>query len=300
MSRRRHEPALPPHDRRYEPMPVDSFHCTQEPDGEAWQTYGAGLTGEQMKAILKRGLPLGNGDIKLRVAPSGYGTLEIVHDDFDETRTFNLKTGVVDFGVLRVDNNREQGTARTVLRNEIELFRALGAKIFNVHAADAGAYALARFGMLPDDVNDAEFVKETTERVARRLKAFEPLLTTGEKKALAGPAALGNGADIWDLADAKIDLSPRLGDLFAKATSGDGEAVTTRDAILSALDDTYFHGNGARIVRDMQEHVAAGKALPVGRLLLAGAYWEGHLDLADAAQMKRAGAYAGGWKVPSL
>jgi hypothetical protein len=98
----------------------------------------------------------------------------------------------------------------------------------------------------------------------------------------------------------KNELTPRLNDIFAKAADGDGEAVKTRDAILSALDDTYFAYNGARIIKDVNEHVAANKPLPVGRLLLAGAYWEGHLDLNDATQLKRVGAYTGGFATPKL
>src|ERR1700690_2511727 len=134
--RHRPEPALHLYDTKaYNPnKPDNSFCTTQEPGGEAWQTYPPDLTAEQAKDILRRDLPLGYSDIVLRVAPSGFGILQIAHEDFDEERTFNLKTGVVDFGVLRVDNNREQGTGRHTLRNEIDLFRALGAKVFNVHA----------------------------------------------------------------------------------------------------------------------------------------------------------------------
>jgi hypothetical protein len=300
--RHRAEPALHLYDTKiYNPnKPDNSFCTTQEPGGEAWQTYIPDLTAEQAKDILRRDLPLGYGDIVLRVAPSGFGILQIAHEDFDEERTFNLKIGIVDFGVLRVDNNREQGTGRRALRNEIELFRALGAKMFNVHACDGGAYMMARFGMLPDDINSKEFIAETKTPVAKKLAALEPLLTAAESSALAGPAAFEKAEDMWRLADTNIDIGPRLKILFAKAAAGDAAAAATQKAILAAVDDTYFARNGARIIADINEHVAAGKAVPASRVMLAGTYWEGHIDMSDSKQMARAGKYSGGWSAPKL
>ncbi len=64
--------------------------------------------------------------------------------------------------------------------------------------------------------------------------------------------------------------------------------------------DTYFARNGARIIADINEHVAAGKPVPAARVLLGGTYWEGHINLDDLKQMARAGAYSGGWSAPKL
>ncbi len=292
---RRPEPAFRDYDPKLGPRPSDPYHILQEVDGEAWQSYSPAIPGQQAKDILRRDLPpLGNSNIIIRVAPDGYGTLEIKHEDFDEERTFNLKDKVVDFGVLRVDENREQGTGRHVLRNEIDLFRALGAKVFNVHASDAGGYMMARFGALPDDVRDAEFIANTKNRVGKILDAISPLLTEAERKPLAEAAAFGEAKAMWQLADAQADLSPRLKTLFEKAATGQADAVATRDKLLAALNDTYFAGNGTRIVADINERVAAGKNVSVGRLLLAGTYWEGHIDLNDAEQLRRVDSYTGG------
>jgi hypothetical protein len=292
---RRPEPAFRDYDPKLGPRPSDPYHILQEVDGEAWQSYSPVITGQQAKDILRRDLPpLGNSNIIIRVAPDGYGTLEIKHEDFDEERTFNLRDKVVDFGVLRVDENREQGVGRHVLRNEIDLFRALGAKVFNVHASDAGGYMMARLGALPDDVSDSEFIARTRNRVTGILDAVSPLLTESERKPLTKAAAFADAKDMWRLADAQLDLSSRLKTLFAKAASGDADAVETKEKLLSALNNTYFAGNGGRIIADVNERVAAGKSISVGRLLLAGTYWEGHIDLNDAEQLNRVDAYTGG------
>ncbi|HTK84628.1 MAG TPA: hypothetical protein VL625_06025 [Patescibacteria group bacterium] len=292
---RRPEPAFRDYDPKLGPRPSDPYHILQEVDGEAWQSYSPTITGQQAKDILRRDLPpLGNSNIIIRVAPDGYGTLEIKHEDFDEERTFNLRDKVVDFGVLRVDENREQGVGRHVLRNEIDLFRALGAKVFNVHASDAGGYMMARLGALPDDVSDSDFIARTRNRVTGILDAVSPLLTESERKPLAKAAAFADAKDMWRLADAQLDLSSRLKTLFAKAASGDAHAVTTKEKLLSALNNTYFAGNGGRIIADINERVAAGKSVSAGRLLLAGTYWEGHIDLNDAEQLNRVDAYTGG------
>lgn len=292
---RRPEPAFRDYDPKLGPRPSDPYHILQEVDGEAWQSYSPTITGQQAMDILRRDLPpVGSDNIIIRVAPDGYGTLEIKHVDFDEERTFNLKDKVVDFGVLRVDENREHGVGRHVLRNEIDLFRALGAKVFNVHAADAGGYMLARLGALPDDVSDPDFVARTKNRVTSILEAVSPLLTESERKPLAKAAMFADSKDIWSLADAPVDLSSRLKTLFADATSGDTDAAATRDKILGALNDTYFAGNGARIIADIYDRVGAGKSISAGRLLLAGTYWEGHIDLNDAEQLRRVDTYTGG------
>lgn len=277
---------------------------TEEPGGAAWQTWIPGLTVEQAKDVLRRDLPIGQDDITLRVAPNGFGYLLIKHESFDEDREFDLKNHTLDWGVLHVDRYKdvsyqEQGLYRRANRNEIELFRSLGVTRFNNLACDAGGgYADARLGYKPDDVNSKAFIEETAKPVQKRYAAIEPLLTGGEKKILSGAIKFAAAEDMWQVADADIDVGPRLKDLFAKAAAGDSAAQALKETIVAGVKDTYFEKNGPEILANIEERLAAGKPLTAGRFLLCGSHWYGHIDANDKPQMERVENYSGGFAAP--
>jgi hypothetical protein len=241
---------------------------------ESWQQY-VPMTKEQAMEILKRDLP-SDVEIDLKVKSDGSGSISIQSRGIDESRDFNLKDGVVYQGWMEV-TEAHRGIGRHIMRNEIEFFSACGAKKYEIYAAlSAGGYTWARFGFLPDNIDS---LKKDVQRRYERLKL---LLDDQEKILIQDVLKFSDAKDIWSLADTRIDLGPRLRDIFKKAAAGDKAAEEKCEEI-------------NMMEYPVKDELDSGKPQPVGRLLLAGIKWYGHLNFKDKEQMKRAGQYVGGW-----
>lgn len=243
---------------------------------DPWQQY-VPMTREQAMEILKRDLPP-EAEIDLKVRRNGSGSISISARGIDESRTFDLKKGVVYSGCMEVTGaHKGKSIGRHIMRNEIEFFSACGAEKYKIYAAlSAGGYTWARLGFLPDNI---DYLKEGVED---RYKILKTLLDDQEKNLMQDVLEFSDARDIWRLADTRIDLAPRLRDIFKKAADGDKTAKRKCEKI-------------SEIDYPIKDELDGGKPQPVGRLLLAGITWYGHLNFKDKEQMERAGQYVGGW-----
>lgn len=206
--------------------------------------------------------------------------LDITGPDHYSNRTFLMNKGVACPGNFSVGpENRQNGLGRRIMRNQIEFAHAAGMKRINITAAlSTGGYAWARFGFLPD-MPDL-LINGVAAGINQGFTAISRFLTDSEKRDIIPFTRMMRPKDIWHVADNRTDIASRL-----------------RDAFESGIT----HGKGDRLmVADLKyrfrEIVAQGKPVTVGQALLCGRVWNGHLDLGNAEQMKRAGDYSGGWK----
>lgn len=228
------------------------------------------------ESILKRDLPA---DFEYRIMLSGTeGWLFLDGGDCSDSRKFDLATGIVQPGDLVIHGDTQyQGLGRRIMRNQIEFFHAIGMKTLRIHASrEAGGYSWPRMGFLPD----MPLNPESANDMKRRYDLIKPFLAAGDCPA-ALPLPPNEARDLWVIADQSVDIAARLPEFF-KAAAGS------------------FSGGDKEVSNTMQvlfgERVRQGRTVTLGQFLLAGTSYPAYLDLADAAQMKRAGAYAGGWR----
>ncbi|HTK84631.1 MAG TPA: hypothetical protein VL625_06040 [Patescibacteria group bacterium] len=241
--------------------------------------------------ILRQDLPTDT-KVELDIDDDGSGSIRIkATGAIDETRDFDLVAHRLYPGTMIVTDNGK-GLGRHLMRNEIEFFRACGVKRFNIHAGyEAGGYTWARMGFLPDD-KDNDYLKKP---VRVRYNAVRPLLTDKERQLMDGVVKIRRAKDCWAVADAPIDIGPRLRTLFNEAANGNERAEARFGHLLDSIDSPGYNDK----IRDyIIERIKAGKSLPLGRYLLSGSDWTGYLDFEDNTQMRRAGRYVGGWALP--
>lgn len=229
------------------------------------------------EAILKRDLPADCGYQVLLLSDTE-GWLFLDGGDYSDSRKFDLATGIVQPGDLVIHGDTQyQGLGRRIMRNQIEFFHAIGMKKLRIQAArEAGGYSWPRMGFLPEMPLDAGFQRA----LERRYELITPFLDASAAAASL-PVTLTQAHDLWVIADQSVDIAARLPDFFkvaAQSFSGaDKETSNTIDVLL---------GGRAR----------QGHPVTLGQFLLAGTSYPAFLDLDDASQMMRAGAYAGGWR----
>ncbi len=241
------------------------------------------------RAMLTRGLPP---DTPFSMAVDEDGCGHIILGDgkgaFSAISEFNLNRGGAMIKSVAVARQGE-GTARTIMRNQFSFFISNGLSHFDIEAGrEAGGHAWSRFGFLPSAMDGEKFEQRTRQSVKACYQGIEPLLDTAERRALSGTVRLRKPEDMWHLADAPVDLGPRLRTIFNPA-AGNVEA-----ARLEGIEQAWRSCGRTRILDDIRRRVNAGRPMPVGRLLQSGTSWEGYLDFGNARQAARATAYVGG------
>jgi hypothetical protein len=263
-------------------------------DKKLWKRY-IPMTEKQAGAILGRDLP-GNVRFSIEFGEDGKAEFSLFTKEkiFSDSRSVDFKKAVLLPGYLKC-SRQGKGIGRIAMRNQIEFFRACGIRRFEITAGlEAGGYSWARFGFLPEKISDPRFDEHARRHVRDRYEAIESLLDADEKLGLSRIVKLRRRKDIWRLADAPVDVGPRLSALFNKTASGKTECREPLKTLFKVLADD-------RVIKDtVEERIAARKPLFIGRLLLSGAFWDGVMNFDNKEQMERAGNYVGGWKYNPL
>lgn len=179
-----------------------------------------------------------------------------------ELRSFNMNTMTAAPGDIRVID-QGQGVGRKILRNEVEFFAACGIKKFEIYASsEAGGYVWARFGFLPKSPQTGEL----KEDLKWRFGLIESVLEPDEAKQLKKLIELKNPQDLWQVADLRVNMTPRLQNIPNKT------------------------------LQKLCDRLVMPPIMPLGRLLLTGANWDGYIDLKNKEQMARVERYVGGWE----
>lgn len=252
------------------------------------------LTPTKATKILGRDLP-DDTVISLRIEDDSTGEIEFYAiDKFNDDGSFDLDNETLDAGLIRVqDGYKGQGIGRTVFRNQIEFFYACGVRKFEVNAAlDNGGYTWARVGFLPDDLE--EMREDVAIPAKETINVLGSLLKGDEKKLLKKHLKFKKRENLWHVADADIDIGPRLKDTFNRA-SGDAKTLRQRNKAKELVKSLKDHFS-AELFSYMKERATNDQPVMIGRLLLTGTSWSGSIDMDNAKQMKKVGAYTGGWR----
>jgi hypothetical protein len=274
----------------------------QELAEKRWNQY-VPFTMEQAAKILKQDLPPET-TVQIDVTEPGQALFTIKAENiFSEMRSCNFHEHIAYRGSLEVSRyDRSKGLGRNLMRNEIELYRACGIDKLEIHAAsEVGGYAWARMGFLPDKIKH-----DLKDDVQYRWKILADILTEEEraqlKKTDSKHSAIDMNApkDIWQIADLKTDMAPRLRDLFAQAAKGDKRARSLVDTLQEHYESARVHtGKWGQQKFDLQQEIGASNALSLGKMLLIRTQWNGTLDFNNPEQMARVEKYVGGWKYPT-
>lgn len=243
--------------------------------------------------MLTRDLPRGTAVSFVGLDTDGTGLIKIekeekiggsVRDLFSNSRHFKLEDGKVESGSVSVAGRRQgHGFGRITMRNQIEFFHACGVKKFEIFAAsENGGYTWARLGFLPSDV-DGDLKSGVARDVRAHLRDLRLVLDKKTVAKVESYLRFRRRTDLWKIADMDVDLMPLLAPALADEAGGPF-SDKDRKELRSRFGDDF-----RRAARD-------GRPLPLGRVLLTGTSWDGVLDLNDRRQMKRVGAYCGGWK----
>ena len=261
----------------------------------AWNSY-IPLSPRTVFNMLTRDLPRGT-TVKIDdFDETGHGNLSIEcetpagNELLSDSRDFHFGEREAGQGNVSVRHSKQgRGLGRRLMRNQIEFLHACRVKRFNIYAGlDNGGYTWARVGFLPRDVKSDSFRRHVIDKVESRLAMLRPLLDKATLEQTGRRLKFRRRADIWGLSDIETDLVP----LLARAFEGAG-----RKAPLSESERRII---AYHFQADYNEAVRRGRPLPLGRVLLTGTSWEGTLDLDSRRQMKRVGAYCGGWKYISI
>lgn len=254
--------------RRFTKWVVDLFDTSKR----AWEEH-VPMTKLQAERMLRRGLPRGT-KVSLDVDGDGSGSLSMDASYIDEvTKSFDLDKKVAYSGYMDLAKTGN-GLGRKIMRNQIEFFIASGIEKLEMHAGlDAGGYTWARLGFLPYKNS----LDELKSEIKQRYKKLAPLLDSREKSRLEKAFKSESPKSLWALADSRIDLAPKLREVFKAAANDDEKAQQLQENIADVIDNPNL-----------------SKPLPLGRVLLAGTSWQGELDFKNKAQMKRVDAYVGG------
>lgn len=250
-----------------------------------WNKY-IPITPERAQEIMRRDLPAET-NVRIEIYNRGRGKIHLRGGGIMEKRLFDLGNRNILPGHIQLNEKAgANGYGRAVIRNEIELFRECRAKEFCIGAGStAGGYVWARFGFLP--------TREALPQLSLGLKAtaekLQDILTTEERIDVAVLAEVYKAENVWQIADLRQDLGPRLRDLFTKAQSGDQTSL----AICDKLKDIPAINNQMALI------TSAEAPFPLGRALLAGSNWNGYFKLENQKQIDRARNNVPGWRNPS-
>lgn len=229
----------------------------------AWERH-TGISEEDTVEILAKDLPHGISIHLQFKEDENRGVIRMIDTAGPveiELRSFNMNTMTAAPGDIKVID-QGQGVGRKILRNELEFFAACGIQKFQIYASsEAGGYVWARFGFLPSNPKTGE-LKEDLEW---RFGLIEPLLNPDEAKQLKKLIELKKPQDLWQLADMRVNMTPRLGNIANKT------------------------------LQQLCDRLELPAIMPLGRLLLTGSNWDGYIDLKNKEQMARVERYVGGW-----
>lgn len=245
---------------------------------KAWEKH-VPMSKEKAEQMLRRGLPRGT-KVELDVDRDGSGSLKLEGSYISEvTKDFDLDKKVAYSGYMQLAKTGH-GIGRKIMRNQIEFFIASGIEKLEMHAGlNAGGYTWARLGFLPSDKGEHKSAfRELKSEIRQRYKTLAPLLHANEKARIEKIIELKSPKDLWKLADSRIDLGKRLGVVFNAAAKDNKRAQALKKNISDVIE-----------ISEVED-----KPQPIGRLLLAGTYWEGQLDFHNKEQMKRVSDYVGG------
>lgn len=244
--------------------------------------------------ILTRDLPAGTRVSFTEMDDHGGGnlTLENLSDagdgreTFSNDREFNLSRHEVYQGTVRVHSAQQsRHIGRHSMRNQIEFFHACGVREFNILAGSKnGGYTWARLGFLPAEF-DGDFCASMRRAVNKDMDILRPILDPATRTRIDRSLRFRRRTDLWRIADTDTDLVPVLSGVFNRASADAAPAdIALRDTLRLRYGDAFDRA------------VSSGRPLPLGRVLLTGTSWDGILDMNDKRQMRRVGAYCGGWK----
>lgn len=259
---------------------IQNFFCDlfRIESDRIWNTY-VPMSRDEAKKILAQDLPRGV-KIDISINRNGRGNVHMAGKGIYEERPFDLGKKVVNTGYMEL-SKQDKGIGRNIMRNEIEFFSACGANKYKIYAAlEAGGYAWARFGFLPEYPGD---IKDT---VTSRFNRLKPIMRKKELDVLQHIIDFDTPKDIWDLADLPIDLAPRLRKIFKDAAKGEKDAKILRKKLLKI----------PYVTKSLFNKKALNEPQNLGRVLLARSEWDGYLDFTDNEQMARVEKYVGGWK----
>lgn len=211
------------------------------------------------------------------------GVLSVNENDvMSDSRQFDLAEGIVYPGMMIV-SAQERGLGTHAMANYINFFSACGVGSLKIGAGlDAGAYTWARFGALPDDPRDYNI----WDNVIPRYRAIRPALSDKDRHELDAVVADRSPESVWRVADVRTDVGFILHDVFQRDAMGSHEDHVILKNVSLAFNRCDV---GKRVTKAGME---CGD-MPMGQYLLAGASWDGHIDISnpDSAQMKRVSQY---------
>lgn len=241
-----------------------------------WRVAMSALSPGAAAAILIRDLP---DDPDPRIFVEGReGRLYLHGMGYSDGRRFDLQTRTVHAGDLHVGSHAQRGgLGRIIMRNQIEFFHAAGFDRFHIQAArEAGAYSWPRMGFLPETPIDPDFLQDLRHRFA----VVAPMMSAEEQGALAALIQLNEASDVWKISDQTTNLTPRLRTFFNHSA----QTLSGREREIANTLKILFHNQ----IKDE-------KPVSLGQVMLCGLSFPAVLDFNNVAQMKRAGAYVGGW-----
>lgn len=247
-----------------------------------WNKYMR-MTPERAQEIMRRDLPPET-QVRIEVYNNGRGKIHLRGGGIMEKRLFDLGKRAIFPGHIHLNENAAaQGYGRAVIRNEIELFRECRAREFSIGAGSAaGGYVWARFGFLP--------TRDALPGLSCGLKAnaenLHDILTPRERDEVCVLSDVRKAENIWQIADLRQDLGPRLRDVFAKAQNGDRASL----AVCDRLKDIPAINNQMALI------LSGDAPFPLGRALLAGSNWSGYFELDNPKQIERARNNVSGWR----
>jgi|GEM_PF-3336589 len=269
-------------------------HWTRDRSAAAiamWNKY-IPMTPQTAAEILRRDLPRGI-NVKINLTEDGIGRIEFEGRLLNGVSAdFNIPDHVRDNGATEiVERGQGKGLGTKIIRNQIEFLHACGVRRFEVNAGMVGGYAWARMGYVPAEPKSMKI----SSQIMKNLKSIKPYLTKKEYKRLHASARLNSQYDLWKIADCRIDIAPQLRDAFNKSSPprrGRYENPLETVAQNFASANVFF----AYQLDELKDYLKKDKPFIVGRYLLKDTGWDGVINLNSIRQMKRIGAYTGGWK----
>ena len=263
------------------------LRCAAE-DIPNWKKF-IPLTPEQAAGILLNDLPA---DMKVlvKIDDKGAGSLEFTSRAFDNADAdFDLKKKIRSSGQVQVhDHKTGNRIGMHYMRNQMEFFKACGARRFDIYAArNVGGYAWAKMGLKPDSVRSAEFNNHVRSTVRERYNWIKHILSDIERREVEKLIKISTPADMWKLANCGLDVNKPLHDIFNKAS----RAAPKENQIDLSGEFNKLYDLDHR--RHIEQEVANGRRVTVGKMLLLGTSWQGRIRLDDPTQMKRIGSYVG-------
>lgn len=255
-----------------------------------------GISPESALNTLTRDLPLCDIDILFPNAKSELSFLFFIRTR-DNTLQDRRRTDLVNMRVMTgrmMVDTQQRALGRTLMRNEIEFFHAMGAQGMDIFAGmTSGAYAWARFGFLPTTECKNIFLKHA---LPSRYHAILPFLTKSDKTEIAAAIKLNSPTDIWAISDQRTDVQEAMAN--ALYPSAYAPISLKLRKIFSKVSQSLSGGTDSLLLNKghAQDMLLRKAPTTLGQYLLLGGYWSGKLDFDNPQQMNRVSNYVGGFQ----